>query len=106
MVPFDIILVLPYSFSDHPSFPEALLKRALEREGFRVGVLERPFWQQASSFTVLGRPKLCFAIISGPLDSLVLNYTASGKRRREDLYQADGSVFFQHPCLGLLKNPP
>jgi len=94
MVPFDIILVLPYSFSDHPSFPEALLKRALEREGFRVGVLERPFWQQASSFTVLGRPKLCFAIISGPLDSLVLNYTASGKRRREDLYQADGSVFF------------
>lgn len=85
---------LPYPFSDHPSFPEGILKKALEIEGFSVGILETPFWQEPSSFAALGRPRLFFAIISGPLDSVVLNYTSSRKRRREDLYQQDGKAFF------------
>ena len=78
---FDVVFVLPYPFADHPSFPEGLLKRALERKGFSVGVLETPFWQKSESFTALGRPKLFFAVISGPVDSVVLNYTSSRKRR-------------------------
>jgi uncharacterized radical SAM protein YgiQ len=94
MSPFDVILVLPYPFSDHPSFPEGILKRALEAGGFTVGVIETPFWQDNKSFTVLGRPALFFAVVSGPLDSVVLNYTASRRRRREDLYQVDGQAFF------------
>ncbi len=36
-----------------------------------------------------------FAIISGPVDSVVLNYTSSRKRRNEDLYQDDGKAFFK-----------
>jgi uncharacterized radical SAM protein YgiQ len=91
---FDVILVLPYPFTDHPSFPEGILKRALEAGGFAVGVIETPFWQDNKSFTVLGRPALFFAVISGPLDSVVLNYTASRRRRREDLYQFAGQAFF------------
>ena len=91
---FDVILVLPYPFSDHPSFPEGILKRALEAGGFSVGVIETPFWQENESFTALGRPLLFFAVISGPLDSVVLNYTASRRRRREDLYQFAGQAFF------------
>jgi uncharacterized radical SAM protein YgiQ len=91
---FDVILVLPYPFSDHPSFPEGILKRALEAGGFTVGVIETPFWQDNKSFTVLGRPVLFFAVVSGPLDSIVLNYTASRRRRREDLYQFAGQAFF------------
>ena len=94
MAPFDVILVLPYPFCDHPSFPEGILKRALETEGFSVGVIETPFWQENKSFTVLGRPVLFFAVVSGPLDSIVLNYTASRRRRREDLYQFAGQAFF------------
>ena len=94
MSPFDVILVLPYPFSDHPSFPEGILKRALEAGGFTVGVIETPFWQERRSFSVLGRPKLFFAVISGPLDSIVLNYTASRRRRREDLYQFGAQAFF------------
>ena len=89
-----MIFALPYPFSDHPSFPEGILKKALEIEGFSVGILETPFWQEPSSFAALGRPRLFFAIISGPLDSVVLNYTSSRKRRREDLYQQDGKAFF------------
>jgi len=94
MPQFDIIFVLPYLFSDHPSFPEGILKRTLEREGFRIGVIEQPFWQKSSSFSVLGKPKYFFAVISGPVDSTVLNYTSTRKRRYEDLYQLDGKGFF------------
>jgi uncharacterized radical SAM protein YgiQ len=92
---FDVILALPYPFSDHPSFPEGILKKALEAEGFSVGILETPFWQKPASFAFLGRPRLFFAIISGPVDSVVLNYTSSRKRRREDLYQFGGKAFFE-----------
>jgi uncharacterized radical SAM protein YgiQ len=91
---FDIIFVLPYPFSDHPSFPEGILKRTLEMEGFSVGIIERPFWQKTESFKVLGVPRLFFAIIAGPVDSVVLNYTSSRKRRKEDLYQLGGNGFF------------
>ncbi len=91
---FDVVMVQPYPFADHPSFPEAILKRALETAGFSVGVIETPFWQDKGSFSALGRPRLFFAVVSGPLDSVVLNYTAARRRRREDLYQLDGKAFF------------
>jgi len=94
MPTFDIIIALPYRFSDHPSFPEAILKKVLEKEGFSVGVLETPFWQDRKSFTALGKPGLFFAIVTGPVDSVILNYTSLRKRRKEDLYQEGGKAFF------------
>jgi uncharacterized radical SAM protein YgiQ len=60
-----------------------------------VGVIETPFWQKKESFGTLGKPNLFFAVISGPVDSVVLNYTSSRKRRKEDLYQQDGKAFFR-----------
>jgi uncharacterized radical SAM protein YgiQ len=94
MSSFDVIFVLPYPFSDHPSFPEGVLRKALEFAGFRVGVIETPFWQEKESFAVLGQPRLFFAVISGPVDSVVLNYTSARKRRKEDLYQFKGRAYF------------
>lgn len=94
MQKYDIIFVLPYLFSDHPSFPEGILKRVLEAHGFSVGIIETPSWQDPGSFTVLGPPRLFFAVIPGPVDSVVLNYTSTRKRRREDLYQENGNAFF------------
>jgi uncharacterized radical SAM protein YgiQ len=107
MPTFDIILVLPYLFSDHPSFPEGILKRVLEREGFTVGVIEAPFWQKKESFAVLGKPNLCFAIAGGPVDSILLNYTSFRKRRNEDLYQEGGKAFFAGypPSIGYKIRP-
>ena len=95
MPSFDVIFVLPYPFSDHPSFPEGILKKVLEVQGYRVGILETPFWQEKESFKALGKPRLCFAIVSGPVDSVVLNYTSARKRRREDLYQLGGKAYFE-----------
>lgn len=94
MAESEVILVMPYPFSDHPSFPEALLKRSLEQDGFKVGLLECPDWQNPDSFRKSAKPSLCFAVVPGPVDSLVLNYTSSGKRRNEDLYQFQGRAFF------------
>ena len=94
MSSFDVIFVLPYPFSDHPSFPEGILRKALEFEGLRVGVIETPFWQAKESLGALGRPKLFFAVISGPVDSVVLNYTSTRRRRKEDLYQLHGKAYF------------
>lgn len=101
MSPFDVIFVFPYPFSDHPSFPEGLLKRALETSGFSVGIIETPSWQKKEAFQALGRPRLFFAIIPGPVDSLVLNYTANRKRRKEDLYQMGGKAFFPGAPLSI-----
>lgn len=95
MKTWDIIFTLPYPFADHPSFPEGTLKRALERSGFRVGIIEKPFWQEPDSFKVLGRPRLFFAVIPGPVDSMIMNYTALKKRRNEDRYQRLGQSFFE-----------
>jgi len=92
---YDVIFVTPYPFSDHPSFPEGILKRVLESGGFSVGIIEKPFWQKKESFSILGKPNLFFAIISGPVDSVVLNYTSSRKRRMEDQYQTEGKGFFE-----------
>ncbi len=104
---FDIIFLLPYPFSDHPSFPEGILKRYLELHGFSVGVIDTPFWQKTESFAVLGKPKLFFAIISGPVDSVVLNYTSTKKRRNEDLYQLNNETFFKDypPSIKYKKRP-
>lgn len=98
MSKYDIIFVLPYLYSDHPSFPEGILKHHLESHQFKVGVIQTPFWQKPESFTPLGKPRLFFAIIPGPVDSVVLNYTSTRKRRNEDLYQREGQAFFPgHP---------
>jgi len=91
---FDIIFVLPYPAADHPSFPEGLLKRNLEAAGFSVGIIATPDWQKKEAFQILGTPKLFFAVISGPVDSLIANYTSLRKRRNEDQYQFAGRSFF------------
>ncbi len=104
---FDVIFLLAYPFSDHPSFPEGILKRYLELHGFSVGIIETPFWQKSESFAVLGKPNLFFAIIPGPVDSVVLNYTSTKKRRNEDLYQLNNEAFFSGypPSIKYKKRP-
>lgn len=94
MSAYDIIFVLPYLFSDHPSFPEGILAAGLRREGFSVGVVETPDRSDPGAFSRLGKPRLFFAVVPGPVDSMVLNYTSLRKRRGEDLYQQGGNAFF------------
>jgi uncharacterized radical SAM protein YgiQ len=81
---YDIIFVSGEIFFDHPMSGIAILKRLLEKNGYSVGVIEKPTTEE--EITRLGEPKLFFGITSGGIDSMVRNYTPLKKRREEDQY--------------------
>ena len=68
----------------------AVVGRLLEAQGFRVGILAQPDWQDDSCFTELGKPNLFFGITAGNMDSMVNHYTSDRKIRRDDAYTPDG----------------
>src|SRR3954462_11526701 len=52
----DIVLVTGDAYVDHPSFGMAIIGRLLEAQGFRVGIISQPDWQNPDAFKALGRP--------------------------------------------------
>lgn len=87
----DIILVTGDAYIDHPSFGMALVGRLLEAQGFRVGIITQPDWQDTKAFTALGKPNLYFGITAGNMDSMVNRYTADRKIRSDDAYTPDAA---------------
>lgn len=86
----DIVLVTGDAYVDHPSFGMAIIGRFLEAQGFRVGILAQPDWQDPEAFRALGRPRLFFGITAGNMDSMVNRYTADRRIRSDDAYTAGG----------------
>jgi uncharacterized radical SAM protein YgiQ len=88
----DIILVSGDAYVDHPSFGMAVIGRVLEAQGFRVGIIPQPDWNDVNDFRRLGRPRLVFGISAGNMDSMVNRYTADRKIRSNDAYTPDGAA--------------
>lgn len=88
----DIILVTGDAYVDHPSFGMAVIGRVLEAQGFRVGIISQPDWNDLSSFTELGKPNLFFGVTAGNMDSMVNHYTSDRKIRRDDAYTPEGQA--------------
>ena len=86
--PFDFICITGDAYVDHPSFGIAVVSRMLESLGFSVGIIPQPMGD--GDYTRLGRPRYAFMVSSGNIDSMVANYTVSGKKRGEDAYSAGG----------------
>ena len=86
----DVILVTGDAYIDHPSFGMAIIGRLLEAQGFRVGILSQPNWQDCADFGALGKPNLFFGVTSGNMDSMVNRYTSDRRIRRNDSYTAGG----------------
>ena len=86
----DIILVNGDAYVDHPSFGVAVVGRLLESQGFRVGVICQPDWNNPSEFMKLGKPNFYFGVSAGNMDSLINKYTADLKVRSEDAYTPNG----------------
>ncbi|MCF6209209.1 MAG: YgiQ family radical SAM protein [Gammaproteobacteria bacterium] len=82
----DVILVTGDAYVDHPSFGMAVIGRVLEAQGFRVGIISQPDWNDADGFRRLGRPNLFFGVTGGNMDSMVNRYTAERKPRSDDAY--------------------
>jgi uncharacterized radical SAM protein YgiQ len=86
----DVVFVTGDAYVDHPSFAMALLGRVLEAEGFRVAILSQPDWHSCDAWRTFGRPRLCFAISAGNMDSMLNHYTANRKVRNDDAYSPGG----------------
>lgn len=88
----DFILVTADAYVDHPSFANAIISRVLEAEGYKVGLISQPDWNDKKAFQVLGTPKYAFLVSGGNIDSMVNHYTVSKKRRNTDSYSPGGKA--------------
>lgn len=87
----DIILVTGDTYIDSPFMGVALLANYLYSHGFRVAVIAQPDSTTDRDITRLGEPRLFWGVTGGAVDSLVANYTASGRRRKHDDYTPGGN---------------
>lgn len=86
----DVILVTGDTYIDSPYHGVAAIGQVLVKEGFRVGVVSQPRIDSVEDVSRLGEPKLFWGVSAGCVDSMVANYTSSGKRRNQDDFTAGG----------------
>lgn len=86
----DIIIVSGDAYVDSPYSGVAVIGQTLAKAGFRVAVLSQPDVGDPDAFRELGEPALFWGVSPGCVDSMVANYTASGKRRRQDDFTPGG----------------
>ncbi len=80
----DVILVTGDAYIDSPHIGVAVIGRVLADAGYRVGIIAQPDIRSDSDIGRLGEPRLFWGITGGSMDSMVANYTATKKRRRDD----------------------
>lgn len=86
----DVILVSGDAFIDSPFIGVAVVARILQAAGFRVGIISQPNIYTGRDITRLGQPRLFWGVSGGCIDSMVANYTATGKKRKTDDYTPGG----------------
>ncbi len=86
----DVVFVTGDAYVDHPSFAMALLGRVMEDAGYRVAILSQPDWHSCDPWRQFGRPRLCFSVSAGNMDSMINHYTANKKVRNDDAYSPGG----------------
>ncbi|MBN1651380.1 MAG: YgiQ family radical SAM protein [Bacteroidales bacterium] len=92
----DVILITGDAYVDHPAFGAAVIGRIIEAEGFRVGIIPQPNWQDdLRDFKKFGKPRLFFAVTAGNMDSMVNHYTANKRLRSNDAYTPGGEKGFR-----------
>ena len=89
----DVILFSGDAYIDHPSMGSAVIGRFLQSKGYRVAIVPQPNWRDdLRDFKKLGKPRICFGISAGAMDSMVNHYTAGRRRRSDDAYTPDGKA--------------
>lgn len=86
----DVILVSGDAYVDSPYSGVAVIGQTLAKAGYRVAILSQPDVGDPDAFRKLGEPALFWGVSPGCVDSMVANYTASGKRRRQDDFTPGG----------------
>lgn len=86
----DIILVTGDAYIDSPFMGVSLIGKILMADGFKVGIIAQPDLDSDADISRLGEPKLFWGVTGGAVDSMVANYTALKKRRKQDDYTPGG----------------
>ncbi len=86
----DIILITGDSYIDSPFVGVALIGKLLLRTGYRVAIIAQPDVTSDTDICRLGEPRLFWGVSGGCIDSMVANYTATGKKRKRDDYTPGG----------------
>lgn len=80
----DVVIVTGDAYVDAPQFGAAVIGRVLEDAGYRVGIIAQPDIDSPRDITRFGEPALFWGVTAGAVDSIISNYTATGKRRNRD----------------------
>ncbi len=86
----DVILISGDSYIDSPYIGISVIGHILINAGFRVGIIAQPDLENGSDIMRLGAPLLYWGVSGGSIDSMVANYTASMKKRKNDDYTPGG----------------
>ena len=86
----DIILVSGDTYIDSSYNGSAVIGKWLLKHGFKVGIIAQPDINSDEDIRRLGVPKLYWAISGGCVDSMVANYTATKKKRKQDDFTPGG----------------
>jgi len=86
----DIILVSGDTYIDSSYNGIAVIGKVLSSKGYKVAVIAQPDIESDIDIKRLGEPLLYWGISAGTVDSMVANYTASKKRRRNDDFTPGG----------------
>ena len=86
----DVVIVSGDSYIDSPYIGAALIGKWLLRCGFRVGIIAQPDVASEKDIARLGEPALFWGVTGGSVDSLVANYTALKKWRKQDDFTPGG----------------
>lgn len=80
----DVILVTGDSYIDAPNIGVSVIGHTLIKAGFRTVIIPQPGTDSPEDISRFGEPRLFWGITSGAVDSMVANYTASRKKRKND----------------------
>lgn len=86
----DIIIISGDTYIDSSYAGAAVIGKVLLNAGYKVGIIAQPDIKSDKDIKRLGEPELFWGVTSGCVDSMVANYTASKKRRRQDDFTPGG----------------
>ena len=86
----DVIIVSGDTYTDNSYNGAALIGHWLIYNGFRVGIIAQPRIDIPDDITRLGLPELYWSVSAGCVDSMVANYTAVNKFRKDDDFTPGG----------------
>lgn len=86
----DVILITGDAYIDSPFIGAALIGKVLMNAGYRTALIPQPDIHSEHDIIRLGEPKLFWGVTSGCMDSMIANYTAGKKKRRQDDLTAGG----------------